>query len=65
MEWLKYVCVVLEVFLLADAGIHANESVFIDDLFHNIEGAKQAGLHTIYLTGGHDVISTLKSFLRI
>lgn len=23
MEWLKYVCVVLEVFLLADAGFHA------------------------------------------
>lgn len=52
-------------YVLADAGIHANESVFIDDLFQNIEGAKQAGLHTIYLTGGHDVISTLKSFLRI
>ena len=52
-------------YVLADAEINAEESLFIDDLFHNIEGAKQAGLHTIYLTGGHDVISTLKSFLSL
>lgn len=52
-------------YVLADADINAEESLFIDDFFANIEGAKQAGLHTIYLTGGHDVISTLKSFLSI
>ncbi len=52
-------------YVLADAGIQAEESLFIDDIFHNIEGAKLAGLHTIYLTNGHDVISTLKSFLNI
>jgi glucose-1-phosphatase len=52
-------------YVLADAEINAEESLFIDDLFANIEGAKKAGLHTIYLTGGHDVISTLKSFLSI
>lgn len=41
--------------LLEDAGIHAHETLFIDDTLPNIEGANQAGLHTIHLTGGKTV----------
>ncbi len=36
-------------FLLADAGIKAEESIFIDDLLKNIEAAAAAGLQTHHL----------------
>lgn len=35
--------------VLNNAGITAAETLFIDDTISNIEGAEQAGLHTIYL----------------
>ncbi len=35
--------------LLADAGLAANETLFIDDTFVNIEGAKAAGLLTAHV----------------
>jgi glucose-1-phosphatase len=35
--------------VLTDAGITAAETLFIDDTISNIEGAKQAGLQTIFL----------------
>ena len=35
--------------VLQDAGLKAAETLFIDDTLSNIEGAKKAGLQTIYL----------------
>jgi putative hydrolase of the HAD superfamily len=35
--------------VLADAGIAANETLFIDDTLCNIEGAAKAGLYTLHL----------------
>ncbi len=35
--------------VLNDAGLKADETLFIDDTLVNIEGAAQAGLHTIHL----------------
>jgi FMN phosphatase YigB (HAD superfamily) len=35
--------------VLKDAGLTAAETLFIDDTISNIEGAKQAGLQTIFL----------------
>jgi len=35
--------------VLKDAGIEADETIFIDDTYANIEGAQQAGLQTIHL----------------
>jgi putative hydrolase of the HAD superfamily len=35
--------------VLKDAGLQADETVFIDDTLVNIEGAAKAGLHTIHL----------------
>ncbi len=35
--------------VLNDAGLKADETLFIDDTLVNIEGADQAGLHTIHL----------------
>ena len=36
-------------FVLEDAGIKADETLFIDDSFNNIEGAKEAGLQVYHL----------------
>jgi len=35
--------------LLAVEKLNAEETLFIDDSYKNIEGAKEAGLHTILL----------------
>lgn len=42
-------------FVLNDAKLNATETLFIDDTQVNIEGAKQAGLQTIYLKPGMKV----------
>lgn len=36
-------------FVLEKNNLHAEECLFIDDLYQNIEGAKQAGLQTVLL----------------
>ncbi|MDD2530833.1 MAG: HAD family phosphatase [Bacteroidales bacterium] len=42
--------------LLKDAGIKAEETLFIEDTSQHIEGAKKVGLNTYWLTGGETII---------
>jgi glucose-1-phosphatase len=46
-------------FVLADAGITAGETLFVDDLIYNIEGAKVLGIQTHHLQP-HEKIEDLK-----
>ena len=43
-------------FVLDDAGIKAEETLFIDDSPQHLEGAKQIGLNTYWLTNGETLI---------
>jgi glucose-1-phosphatase len=47
-------------YVLADAGLKAEESLFIDDNFHNIEGAKKVGLQTYLHPIGAEIADVLK-----
>ncbi|MCP0913328.1 MULTISPECIES: HAD family hydrolase [Legionella] len=40
--------------LLNECQLNADETVFIDDLLPNVQGAKEAGLHTIHFTSDRD-----------
>ena len=51
-------------YVLQDANLNANESVFIDDVAANIEGAKQAGLHTIHHVVGAEIVDVMEAFLK-
>lgn len=42
--------------ILDDAGIKAEETLFIEDSPQHIEGAKKVGLNTYWLTGGETLI---------
>lgn len=42
--------------VIADAGVDPNETMFIDDLEKNINGAKLAGLKTFWLKNGMDLL---------
>jgi putative hydrolase of the HAD superfamily len=44
---------------LARLGRQPAEAVFIDDMLHNIEGARQVGLATIHYQAGMDVTAAL------
>lgn len=50
-------------YVLQDAGIQADETVFIDDNAQNILGAKAVGLHTIHLGVEEEVVKVLPKFL--
>ena len=52
-------------YVLSDAMIDHAETLFIDDIYANIEGAQAAGIRGLHLTGGHDLVSALKSYLSI
>ncbi len=52
-------------FVLQDAGLLADETLFIDDTLENIDSAKSLGIRTLYLTGGHEVIKSLKNYLTL
>lgn len=52
-------------FVLQDAGLLADETLFIDDTLENIDSAKSLGIRTLYLTGGHEVIKSLKNYLSL
>ena len=49
-------------FVLQDAGIKAENTLFIDDNAHNIEGAKRVGLQTILHSVGDEIVETMKNF---
>jgi glucose-1-phosphatase len=51
-------------YVMQDAGILPAETLFIDDLYENIQGAQSIGIHTLYLTGGQEMIHSIKSYLR-
>ena len=46
--------------LLDRYRLKANESLFIDDNFHNIETARQMGFHTIHFTDNMDLEKVVK-----
>jgi glucose-1-phosphatase len=50
-------------YVLRDANILASESVFIDDVAANIEGAKQAGLNTIHHEVGAEIVDVMGVYL--
>jgi len=52
-------------FVLSDSGMVADETLFIDDMLENIDSAKALGIRTLYLTGGHEVITSLKNYLSL
>jgi glucose-1-phosphatase len=52
-------------YVLEDAGLHHAETLFIDDIHENIAGAQLAGIRGFHLTGGHDIVSALKSYLSL
>ena len=49
-------------FVLQNAGIRAEYTLFIDDNAHNIEGAKRIGLQTILHPVGDEIVEVMKSF---
>ena len=52
-------------YVLQDAGIRPEETLYVEDTYENIESAKSLGIRTLYLTGGHDVITAVKNYLSI
>lgn len=52
-------------FVLTDSGMVPDETLFIDDTLENIDTAKSLGIRTLYLTGGHEVITSLKNYLSL
>lgn len=44
-------------YVIKDSGIEAGETLFIDDALVNIEGAWQAGLQAVHLTGGKTILN--------
>jgi glucose-1-phosphatase len=46
--------------VLDENGLNAAETVFIDDLLPNIEGAKAAGLHTIHLESPKTILDIFR-----
>jgi glucose-1-phosphatase len=51
-------------YVLADAGIKAEESLFIDDNFQNIEGAKKVGLQTYLHPVGVEIADVLNELTK-
>ncbi len=43
-------------YILKDAGIAAEETLFVDDAENNIEGAAAAGLHTLHIDKTNDIV---------
>jgi len=46
-------------FVLNDAALNSSETLFIDDLYKNTEGAAQAGMHTICLKPEMNLVNIL------
>jgi putative hydrolase of the HAD superfamily len=43
-------------YVINDSKLHAAETLFIDDALVNVEGAREAGLQAIHLTGGKTIL---------
>jgi len=48
---------------LAQAGVHANEAVFVDDFAVNIEGCEKVGMQGIYFEDPESALQQLKELL--
>ena len=49
-------------FVLHDAGLKAEESLFFDDVLENTEGAKRVGLNVHLHRIGDEIVDILKDF---
>jgi putative hydrolase of the HAD superfamily len=49
--------------ILKEQNLEAQETLFIDDTYKNIEGAKLAGLQTLHLTGSMNLITETNKLL--
>jgi putative hydrolase of the HAD superfamily len=50
--------------VLQDAGINANETLFLDDNAMNIEGARKLGIQCIQVTPENDMLSIFDEFIE-
>ncbi len=50
-------------YVLKDAQLKADETLFIDDNAHNIEGAKKVGLQTILHEIGAEIVDVMQPYL--
>ncbi len=50
-------------YVLQHAQLTAEETLFVDDIYENIVGAQAVGIRGMHLIAGHDVVSTLKTYL--
>jgi glucose-1-phosphatase len=49
-------------YVLQDAGLNPSETLFIDDMPYNIEGAKKAGIQGYLHKMGDEIVEVLKDF---
>lgn len=49
-------------FVLRDANLKADETLFVDDNAHNIEGAKKVGLQTILHRIGDEIVEVMEAY---
>jgi putative hydrolase of the HAD superfamily len=50
--------------MVADLGVEPSQAVFVDDFLHNIEGAQEAGLQTIYFRSPDQALGELNRLLQ-
>jgi putative hydrolase of the HAD superfamily len=51
-------------YVLDDAGLLAEETLFIDDNADNIKGAQSLGIHTIHHVANGDIVGVLNAYLK-
>ena len=61
IHWRKPDAAIYE-YVLQDAGLKPDNTLFIDDNFYNIEGAKKVGLQTILHPIGAEIAEVMKSY---
>ena len=49
-------------YVLADAELNPEETVFFDDLEINVEGARQVGMHAVWHKPGSDIVERMRPF---
>ena len=49
-------------FILKDSNLKAEETLFIDDAFNNIEGARAVGLKTLHVEKGSDLVDVWRRY---
>lgn len=48
---------------LQGLGVQASQAVFVDDFQHNVDGARQAGLHAVHFRSREQALHELRSLL--